>query len=125
MTIGSKDLKKLDKGGAGNKSVKSVRSTGTRRTGTSRSKKSEQEDFDNMDIDEINGLVKQCEDEINEANRAMNQIIKKAKKSPALNINKDIAPFKEAIKMYNKRQIWLLKIIDIKTPFYEKMPKDN
>jgi hypothetical protein len=72
LTIGSKDMKKLDKGGLGSRSGKSVRSTGTRRTGTSRSRKSECEDFENMDIEEINSLVKQCEDEINEANRAVN-----------------------------------------------------
>jgi hypothetical protein len=67
MTMGSKDLKSLDKkGGIGSLAGKSVKSAGTRsrKTGFSRSRKSETEDFDNMDIDEINGLVKQCEDAI-------------------------------------------------------------
>jgi len=102
-----------------------LRSAGTRKTGASRSKKSEVEDFDAMDIDEINGLAKQCEDEIAEAERGKRQVTKKAKNSTQLNLKKDLAPFNEAIKFYTKRQIMFMEIIDLKTPFYEKMPKDN
>jgi len=78
-----------------------------------------------MDIDEINGLAKQCEDEIAEAERGKRQVTKKAKNSTQLNLKKDLAPFNEAIKFYTKRQIMFMEIIDLKTPFYEKMPKDN
>lgn len=125
MTMGSKDLKKLDqKGGIGSQTGKSQKSAGTRRTGFSRSRKSEYEDFDNMDIDEINGLVKQCEDAIIEANRGVKQINKK-KTLTDLNKQKELEPFQTAIKQATFRQIILLKIIDVKTPFYEKMPKDN
>ena len=98
MTMGSKDLKKLDqKGGIGSQTGKSVRSTGTRRTGFSRSRKSETEDFDNMDIDEINGLVKQCEDAITEAERGVKQINKK-KTLTDMNKKKELEPFLTAIK---------------------------
>lgn len=88
LTIGSKEMKKLDKGLTGSRSGKSVRSAGTRRTG-SKSKKSEHEDFENMDIDEINGLVKQCEDGISEAQKAMAKVEKKMKNSLDSNKKKE------------------------------------
>ena len=102
LTIGSKDMNKLNKGKVGSQTGKSIRSTGTKRTG-SRSKKSEHEDFENMDIDEVNGLVKQCEDEIDEAERGKRQVMRKAKTSTALNLKKDLQPFNEAIKFYTAR----------------------
>ena len=102
-----------------------MRSTGTRRTGASKSKKSEHEDFENMDVDEINGLIAQCEEQISEAERGKRQVTKKAKNSTQLNLKKDLAPFNEAIKFYTARLIMLVEIVDVKTPFYEKMPKDN
>lgn len=68
LTLGSKEMSKLNKGKAGSQTGKSVRSAGTKRTG-SRSKKSEHEDLENMDVEEVNGLIKQCEAEIAEAER--------------------------------------------------------
>ena len=57
-------MQKLDrKSRVGSQSGKSLRSTNTRRTG-SKSRKSECENFEEMDIDDINGLLKQCEDRV-------------------------------------------------------------
>ena len=50
-----------------------------------------------MDIDEINGLVKQCEDAITEAERGVKQINKK-KTLTDMNKKKELEPFLTAIK---------------------------
>jgi len=128
LTIGSKEMSKLGKGATPSQGARSMRSAGTRKTGasrTSRSRRSEQEDFENMDVDEINGLVKQCADEIQEAEKGKKQVLKKLRNATQQNIKKEVAPFNECMAFYTARQIMLIEIEAAKTPFYEKMPKDN
>ena len=105
-----------------------MRSAGTRKTGasrTSRSRRSEQEDLENMDVDEINGLIKQCADEIQEAEKGKKQVLRKLRNATQQNIRKEVGPFNDCIAFYTTRQIMLIEVEAAKTPFYEKMPKDN
>ena len=121
-------MSKLGKGATPSQGARSMRSAGTRRTGasrTSRSRRSEQEDLENMDVDEINGLIKQCADEIQEAEKGKKQVLKKLRNATQQNIKKEVGPFNDCIAFYTTRQIMLIEVEAAKTPFYEKMPKDN
>lgn len=78
-----------------------------------------------MDIDEIIGLINQCQDEIVENEKQKKILLKKLRNATKQNLKKELAPFETSIEYWTARQIMLVRIEAAKTPFYEKMPKDN
>ena len=128
LTMGNKDFMKLNKaGGMGGGAMSQTGSRKTGRTGVtgfSKSKKSAVMDFEEMEIEEVESLIQSDEAQI----KTLEQAVKKINKNKLLNDGqrkKDLQPLEEEMSNIRKRIVVYLKIIDFKTPYYMKLPKDH
>ena len=130
LTMGNKDFMKLQNAGGsqkgGPRSATGSRKTG--RTGYSKSKKSkaDHEDFEAMEIEEVQSRIDTAEYTMKNLEKSRAKILKKAQTAVQRDAaKKDLQPIEDELKGLRKMIMFYLDIIDWKTPYYMKLPKDH
>lgn len=85
------------------------------------------ENFEEMELEELEGLIRQAEDQMNDCNKQKLKMSKSNKSDFGTQKAKEqkLAPLEEEIKFWRHRIIMLYQIKNYKIPFYEKLPKDS
>jgi hypothetical protein len=84
------------------------------------------EDFDSMEVEEIQARIITAEFTMKNLEKAKAKILKKCTTAVQREQSKkDLAPIDEELKGLRKTIMFYLDIIDWKTPYYMKLPKDH
>ena len=127
---GKSGLDKLSRmGGAQGTSLKSqaksIRSGATRQTGTKSYKSNKDTDYEDLDLFQLTSYPEAIERDIQKYLKDLYNTSRQLKNTPQMGRETKLKVIEEALNLERNRLIYILQLINEKTPHEQKLPKDH